>query len=66
MSGVTVREQSDLRAYEADLDHLHRMMQDWVEQLTSISKNLKLDKRYTKDYAAHQIEMVKRSIECEL
>ena len=27
------KERSDLGAYEADLDHLHRMMQDWVEAL---------------------------------
>lgn len=31
------KEMSDLAAYEADLDHLHRMMRDWVEELQSIS-----------------------------
>ena len=31
------KELSDLGAYEADLDHLHRMMQDWVEELRVIA-----------------------------
>lgn len=31
------KELSDLGAYEADLDHLHRMMQDWVEELRAIA-----------------------------
>ena len=31
------KELSDLGAYEADLDHLHRMMRDWVEELRCIA-----------------------------
>lgn len=41
------KEQSDLLAYEADLDHLHRMMQDWVddlEHLTTLCGNCKFTK----------------------
>ena len=60
------KEQSDLSAYEADLDHLHRILQDCVDDLDSVVQNLRFDRRYTKDYAAHQIEMVKRAIEGEL
>lgn len=30
------KEQSDLTAYEADLDHIHRMMRDWVDELENL------------------------------
>lgn len=41
------KERSDLGAYEADLDHLRRMMQDWVEELRIIAalcENTRLSK----------------------
>ena len=41
------KEMSDLGAYEADLDHLRRMMQDWVEELRVIAalcENMRISK----------------------
>ena len=65
VSGVTVREQSDLAAYEADLDHLHRMMQDWSDDLEAIALKL-TDRGFRKAWAAHQIRITSSSIQNEL
>ena len=51
------KEQSDISAYEAELDHLHRMLRDWVEALRSIASKCESTK-VTK--AAIQREIINR------
>lgn len=41
------REKSDIAAYEADLDHIHSMMRDWVEELQHLA-NLCDNRKFTK------------------
>lgn len=66
VSGATVREQSNLAAYEADLDHLRRMMQDWSYDLEAIALKLDTDRGFRKAWAAHQIRITASNIQNEL
>ena len=59
------KEQSDLGAYEADLDHLHRMMQDWVEALRIIASKCESTK-VTKAAIQREIINLKADIADEL
>ncbi|OUQ22166.1 hypothetical protein B5E80_15315 [Flavonifractor sp. An135] len=59
------KEQSDLVAYEADLEHLHRMMQDWVDELESLC-DLCENRKFTKATLAAGIRGVIYNIEKEL
>lgn len=60
------KELSDLGAYEADLDHLHRMMQDWSDDLEAIALKLDTDRGFRKAWAAHQIRITASNIQNEL
>lgn len=60
------KQQSDIGAYEADLDHLHRMMQDWADMLLDVASMLRGNKGYTKDQAARAIYKIKDIISVEL
>lgn len=59
------KELSDLGAYEADLDHLHRMMQDWVETLRIIAAKCESTK-VTKTAIQREIINLKADIADEL
>lgn len=59
------KEQSDLLAYEADLDHLHRAMQDWVDDLEHIAV-LCDDRKTTKSIIRTGIRDVISNIEYEM
>ena len=60
------KELSDLGAYEADLDHLHRMMQDWADDLKTIADKLDNDRGFRKAWASHQIRIAANNIQNEL
>ena len=59
------KELSDLGAYEADLDHLRRMMQDWVETLRIIATKCESTK-VTKTAIQREIINLKADIADEL
>lgn len=59
------KELSDLGAYEADLDHLHHMMQDWVEELRCIA-SLCENQRISKASIRREIVNLKADIADEL
>ena len=58
--------ETDLLSYEQDLDHWHRMAQDWAEELEAIAKKLDSDKALRRADAAKRIRLLKRQIEFEL
>lgn len=59
------RAETDLGAYEASLEHLHRMAQDWVDKLRDIVADAPL-RSTTKARMAEDIKEVIESIEIEL
>ena len=58
------RAETDLGAYEASLDHWHRMAQDWADELGNIIR--RLAGRTTKADASLQLMALRASIEEEL
>ena len=58
--------ETDLLSYEQDLDHWHRMAQDWAEELEAISKKLDSDKALRRADAAKRIRLLKKQIVSEL
>lgn len=57
---------TDLLSYERDLDHWHRMAQDWAGELEAIAKKFDSDKVLCRADAAKRIRLLKKQIESEL
>lgn len=58
--------ETDLLSYERDLDHWHRMAQDWAGELEAIAKKFDSDKVLCRADAAKRIRLLKKQIESEL
>ncbi len=59
------RANTDLEAYEADLEHLHRMMHDWVDELGEICEDVQAP-RIQKKALQQRIEKLSNEIYSEL